>query len=163
VNDLDDLMEAAFQETFDAVAGRFSEMFTALFGGGTARLELIEPDDLLHTGIEIVARPPGKRAQRLALLSGGERALTAAALLFSLLHVSPTPFCVFDEVDAMLDEANVGRFRTQLERLAQQTQFIVITHNRNTVESADTVYGISMGSDAVSQVVSLKLEDIKEP
>jgi chromosome segregation protein len=163
VNDLDDLMEAAFQETFDAVAGRFSEMFTALFGGGTARLELIEPDDLLHTGIEIVARPPGKRAQRLALLSGGERALTAAALLFSLLHVSPTPFCVFDEVDAMLDEANVGRFRTQLERLAQQTQFIVITHNRNTVESADTVYGISMGSDAVSQVVSLKLEDIEEP
>ena len=162
VADLDDLMETAFREMFDAVAGRFSDMFTELFGGGTARLELTEPDDLLSTGVDIVARPPGKRAQRLALLSGGERALTATALLFSLLHVSPTPFCVFDEVDAMLDEANVGRFRKQLERLAQQTQFIVITHNRSTVESADTVYGISMGSDAVSQVVSLKLEEVGE-
>ncbi len=158
VAELDELMEAAFQEMFDAVAARFSEIFTALFDGGAARLELTEPDDLMNTGVDIVARPPGKRAQRLALLSGGERALTATALLFALLHVSPTPFCVLDEVDAMLDEANVARFRTLLQELAQQTQFIVITHNRGTVEAADTIYGVSMGADGVSQVVSLKLD-----
>jgi chromosome segregation protein len=161
VAELDSMMERAFQETFEAVAAQFSEMFHHLFRGGEARLTLTEPEDLLHTGVDIVARPPGKRAQRLALLSGGERALTAVALLFSLLHVSPTPFCVLDEVDAMLDEANVGRFRAKLEDLADPTQFIVITHNRNTVESADAVYGVSMGSNAVSQVVSLKLEEVR--
>ena len=158
VAELDELMEAAFRETFDAVAARFSETFVILFEGGAARLELTEPDDILNSGVDIVARPPGKRAQRLALLSGGERALTAAALMFALLHVSPTPFCVLDEVDAMLDEANVARFRTLLQELAQQTQFIVITHNRGTVEAADTIYGVSMGADGVSQVVSLKMD-----
>lgn len=158
MGELDEMMERAFRETFEAVAARFSETFTALFNGGTARLELTEPDDPLNSGVDIVARPPGKRAQRLALLSGGERALTAVALLFSILQVSPTPFCVLDEVDAMLDEANVGRFRSFLEQLSQRTQFIVITHNRLTTEAAQTVYGISMGKDAASQVVSLKLE-----
>jgi len=158
VAELDELMETAFRETFDAVAARFSETFTTLFNGGTARLELTEPGDLMETGVDIVAQPPGKRAQRLALLSGGERALTAAALLFALLRVSPTPFCVLDEVDAMLDEANVGRFRALLEELAQQTQFIVITHNRVTTEAAHTIYGVSMGTEGVSQVVSLKLD-----
>ena len=160
--ELDELMETAFRETFDAVAARFSEMFPALFNGGTARLELTDPGDLMNTGVDIVARPPGKRTQRLALLSGGERALTAAALLFALLHVHPTPFCVLDEVDAMLDEANVGRFRTLLEELAQRSQFVVITHNRVTIEAADTIYGVSMGADGVSQVVSLKLEQSRE-
>jgi chromosome segregation protein len=158
VAELDELMETAFRETFEAVAARFSETFTALFEGGRARLELTDPDDLMNTGVDIVARPPGKRAQRLALLSGGERALTAAALLFALLHVSPIPFCVLDEVDAMLDEANVGRFRALLEELAQRTQFIVITHNRVTIEAADTIYGVSMGADGVSQVVSLQMD-----
>jgi chromosome segregation protein len=158
VAELDEVMETAFLEMFEAVAARFSETFTALFNGGAARLELTEPDDLMNTGVDIVARPPGKRAQRLALLSGGERALTAAALLFALLHVSPTPFCVLDEVDAMLDEANVGRFRALLEELAEQTQFIVITHNRFTTEAAHAIYGISMGVDGVSQVVSLELD-----
>ncbi len=161
VSELDTMMKRAFKETFDAVADRFSEMFSHLFEGGEARLTLTEPDALLTSGVDIVARPPGKRAQRLALLSGGERALTAVALLFSLLHVSPTPFCVFDEVDAMLDEANVGRFRAKLEELSRQTQFIVITHNRGTVRSADAVYGVSMGSNAVSQVVSLKMDEAK--
>ncbi|MCK4315079.1 MAG: hypothetical protein KAX24_04845, partial [Anaerolineae bacterium] len=160
--ELDELMETAFRETFDAVAARFSETFPALFNGGTARLELTDPGDLMNTGVDIVARPPGKRAQRLALLSGGERALTAAALLFALLHVHPTPFCVLDEVDAMLDEANVGRFRALLEELAQRSQFVVITHNRVTIEAADTIYGVSMGADGVSQVVSLKLEQSRE-
>ncbi len=161
VIDLDHLMERAFKETFDAVAKEFAEIFSRLFDGGEARLTLTDPDDLLNTGVDIVARPPGKRSQRLALLSGGERALTATALLFSLLQVSATPFCVLDEVDAMLDEANVGRFRTKLEELAEETQFIVITHNRSTVESARTVYGISMGSDAVSQVVSLRIDEVE--
>ncbi len=158
VAELDELMETAFQEIFDAVATEFSETFTTLFNGGSARLELTEPDDLMNTGVDIVARPPGKRAQRLALLSGGERALTAVALLFSLLRISPTPFCVLDEVDAMLDEANVGRFRTLLEGLAEQTQFIVITHNRVTTEAGNAIYGVSMGADGVSQVVSLQLD-----
>ncbi len=158
VTQLDALMEKEFRETFEAVAERFSVMFSRLFDGGEAQLALTDPHDLLHTGVEIVARPPGKRAQRLALLSGGERALTATALLFSLLQVSPTPFCVLDEVDAMLDEVNVGRFRAKLEELSKETQFIVITHNRGTVESAETVYGVSMGSNAVSQVVSLKMD-----
>jgi chromosome segregation protein len=158
ITELDELMEAAFQKTFDAVAERFTETFTALFNGGTARLELTEPDDLMNTGVDIVARPPGKRAQRLALLSGGERSLTAVALLFAILQVSPAPFCVLDEVDAALDEANVGRFRNLLADLAQRTQFIIITHNRGTIEVADTLYGVSMGTDGVSQVVSLKMD-----
>jgi chromosome segregation protein len=158
ITELDELMQVAFQKTFDAVAERFTETFTTLFNGGAARLELTEPDDLMNTGVDIVARPPGKRAQRLALLSGGERSLTAVALLFAILQVSPAPFCVLDEVDAALDEANVGRFRNLLADLAQQTQFIIITHNRGTIEVADTIYGVSMGADGVSQVVSLKMD-----
>jgi chromosome segregation protein len=113
----------------------------------------------MNTGVDIIARPPGKRSQRLALLSGGERSLTAVALLFAILQVSPAPFCVLDEVDAALDEINVGRFCDMLNDLSPKTQFIVITHNRGTVESADTIYGISMGTDGVSQVVSLKLDE----
>jgi chromosome segregation protein len=161
VAELDELMETAFQRTFDAVAKEFCEIFETLFDGGSARLELTEPNDLMNTGVDIVARPPGKRPQRLALLSGGERALTAVALLFAILRVSPAPFCVLDEVDAMLDEANLGRFRMLLKELSQQTQFIIITHSRATVEAADTIYGISMGADAVSQVVSLKLDEVE--
>jgi chromosome segregation protein len=113
---------------------------------------------LASTGVDILARPPGKRQQSLALLSGGERALTATALLFAILKARPLPFCVLDEVDAMLDEANVGRFRALLEEFSEQTQFIVITHNRQTIEAANTIYGISMGDGGVSQVVSLRLE-----
>jgi chromosome segregation protein len=158
IAELDEKMEEAFGGTFEAVAAVFEQTFTRLFGGGAARLELTEPDDLLSTGVDIVARPPGKRLQSLALLSGGERALAAAALIFAILRVRPTPFCVLDEVDAMLDDANVVRFRSVLEELSRETQFIVITHNRGTIEAADTVYGISMGSEGVSQVVSLKLE-----
>jgi len=150
-------MEQEFERTFLAIADQFKQYFTTLFGGGSARLELTVPDDLTHTGVEIVARPPGKRAQSLALLSGGERSLTAMALIFAILRVSPPPFCVLDEVDAMLDEANVGRFQTLLKELSTNTQFVIITHNRGTIEAADTIYGVSMGSDSVSQVVSLKL------
>ncbi len=158
IEELDRLMEREFMSTFKAVAEVFREEFKTLFGGGTARLVLTEPDNPTTTGVEIIARPPGKREQGLALLSGGERALTAAALIFSILRTRPTPFCVMDEVDASLDEANVGRFRDALRALSDQTQFILVTHNRGTIEIADTIYGISMGPDHTSQVLSLKLE-----
>jgi chromosome segregation protein len=157
IAELDGMMERAFQETFEAVAEAFEEIFTRLFSGGSARLELTDPEDMLTTGVDIVARPPGKRLQSLALLSGGERALSAAALIFAILRVRPTPLCVLDEVDAMLDETNVGRFRQMLVDLSQETQFIIITHNRHTIEAADTVYGISMGADGISQTVSLRM------
>jgi chromosome segregation protein len=158
IAELDRVMEREFLATFKAVAARFRDEFQELFGGGSARLFLTDPESPGTTGVEIIARPPGKREQGLALLSGGERSLTAAALIFSILKSRPTPFCVLDEVDAMLDEANVGRFRDKLRELSQQTQFILITHNRGTIEIADTIYGVSMGGDNTSQVVSLKLQ-----
>ena len=155
---LDEVMEREFKHTFQAIAREFKAYFSRLFDGGSARLELSDPDDLANSGIDIVARPPGKRQQGLALLSGGERALTAAALIFALLSVSPTPFCVLDEVDAALDEANVGRFRAILKSLSARTQFVVITHNRYTIEMADVVYGVSMGMDGASLVVSHRMD-----
>jgi chromosome segregation protein len=155
--DLQTTMRQRFEETFSKVATVFSETFTTLFGGGTARLVMVADEDGTGTGVDIVAQPPGKRLQSLALLSGGERSLTAAALLFSILRVNPTPFCMLDEVDAALDEANIVRFREQLQSLAAETQAIVITHNRGTIEAADTLYGISMRDDGVSQALSLRL------
>ena len=160
IAELDLLMEREFRRTFEAVAAEFRQIFTRLFGGGTARLVLTDPEDLTESGIDIEARLPGRRTQGLSLLSGGERSLTATALVFSLLKVSPTPFCVLDEVDAMLDEANVGRFRDLLRELSQNTQFIVITHNRNTVQAAEVIYGVTMGRDSASQVISLKLDEV---
>jgi len=162
IAELDELMKREFRKTFDAVAVEFHEMFIRLFGGGYARLILQDEDDPAETGIDIEARLPGRREQGLSLLSGGERSLTAVALIFSLLKVSPTPFCVLDEVDAMLDEANVGRFCELLQELSQNTQFIVITHNRNTVQVADVIYGVTMGKDSASQVISLKLDEVGE-
>jgi chromosome segregation protein len=156
---LDESMESAFAGTFQQVAHEFQRYFKALFGGGEAQLILTEPDNMIESGVDIVARPPGKRLQNLALLSGGERSLTAQALIFALLKTSPTPFVIFDEVDAMLDEANVGRFRDALTALAAEIQFIIITHNRKTIEAAATIYGISMGEDSVSQAYSLKIDD----
>ncbi len=162
IAELDELTQQEFSKTFDAVDKQFRAMFTRLFGGGSARLSLTDPDNLVETGIEIEARLPGRREQGLALLSGGERSLTAVALVFALLKVSPTPVCVMDEVDAMLDEANVGRFRDLLQELSQDTQFIIITHNRNTVQAADVIYGITMGRDSASQVISLRLDQVTE-
>ncbi|MBA2467924.1 MAG: AAA family ATPase, partial [Chloroflexia bacterium] len=151
-------MQARFEETFEKVSGAFTESFSVLFGGGTARLVLTADDETgAPGGIDIVAQPPGKRLQSLGLLSGGERSLTAVALLFAILRVNPTPFVLLDEVDAALDESNVVRFRDELRKLAAETQAIVITHNRGTVEIADTLYGVTMGGDGVSQVLSLRL------
>ncbi len=162
ISELDELMQREFRKTFDAVAIEFRQIFIRLFGGGSARLVLTDPDDLTSTGIEIEARLPGRRSQGLALLSGGERSLTATSLVFALLKVSPTPFCVLDEVDAMLDEANVGRFRDLLRELSRQTQFLIVTHNRNTVQVADVIYGITMGKNSSSQILSLKLDEIEQ-
>jgi chromosome segregation protein len=164
IDELDELTSRAFAETVDKVNNVFRHTFTQLFGGGTGRLVLTDPDDLTISGVDIVARLPNRREQGLGLLSGGERSLTAAALIFSLLKVSPTPFCVMDEVDAALDEANINRFRELLRELSLETQFIVITHNRGTIQAAQTVYGISMGSDSVSQAISIRPEDyVKQP
>ncbi|MGH2467410.1 MAG: hypothetical protein ACRDGL_06740, partial [Candidatus Limnocylindrales bacterium] len=148
-----------FRATFAALEQAFAARFESLFGGGDARLVLTEPDDLAATGVEIMARPPGKKRQALAMLSGGERALTAVALLFAMLEVRPVPFCVLDEVDAALDEANIGRFTQALRDLADATQFIVITHNRGTIEGADALYGVTIGDDAVSRIISLRLAE----
>jgi chromosome segregation protein len=159
ITELDTLMQNAFQQTFKEVSEEFPKIFMRLFGGGTAKLSLIEAENQADSGIDITARLPGRRPQGLALLSGGERSLTAVALVFSLLKVSPTPFCVLDEVDAALDESNVGRFRDLLLELSAQTQFVVVTHNRNTVQAAQVIYGISMGSDSSSQMISLRLDE----
>jgi chromosome segregation protein len=163
IRELDEIMDARFYATFNAVAAEFSASFTRLFGGGSAHLALVgAPENAAdeprpRRGVEIIAQPPGKRQMHLQLLSGGERALTAAALLFAILKHHPRPFCLLDEVDAALDEANVVRFREALLELAEETQFVVVTHNRGTVEAAGTMYGVSMGVDGASRVLSLRL------
>ncbi len=159
IAELDVMISDRFRTTFEALETAFATRFEQLFGGGFAKLSLTDPSDLGSTGIEIVARPPGKKAQALAMLSGGERALTAVALLFAMLEVRPVPFCVLDEVDAALDEANIGRFVDALRSLAHATQFIVITHNRGTIEAADALYGVTVGDDSVSRVISLRLDE----
>jgi chromosome segregation protein len=160
IQELDELMERKFKKTFDAVAAEFRQIFRRLFNGGSAHLVMTDPDDISQSGIDIEAQLPGRRSQGLSLLSGGERSLTANALVFSLLKVSPTPFCLLDEVDAMLDESNLERFRDLLHELSADTQFIIVTHNRNTVQAADVIYGVTMGRDSVSQVVSLKPDEV---
>jgi chromosome segregation protein len=162
IAELDALMDREFRKTYESVAAEFKQNFSRLFDGGAAKLILTDADNINETGIDIEAQLPGKRPQRLALLSGGERSLTAAALIFSLVKASPTPFCVLDEVDAMLDEVNVGRFRELLCELSKETQFVVITHNRHTVQAADVIYGITMRRDTTSQSISLKLEEVDE-
>jgi chromosome segregation protein len=146
-----------FTETFEAVKTHFREMFTELFGGGSANLVLEEGVDILEAGINIVARPPGKKLQNISLLSGGERALTAVSLLFAILKVKPSPFCVLDEIDAPLDESNINRFLALLQKFLENSQFIIVTHNKRTISMADIMYGITMEESGVSKVVSAKL------
>ncbi|GAA3406731.1 chromosome segregation protein SMC [Paenibacillus hodogayensis] len=159
IREMDEEMSKRFKTTFDAIRTQFVQVFAKLFGGGRADLILSEPDRLLDTGIEIVAQPPGKKLQNLQLLSGGERALTAMALLFAILHIKPVPFCVLDEVEAALDEANVSRFAEYLREFSGQTQFIVVTHRKGTMESADVLYGVTMEEGGVSKLVSVRLDE----
>jgi chromosome segregation protein len=147
-----------FRETFDQVNDHFREVYPKLVGGGSARLALTDEEDLLETGVEIFVQPPGKRLQNLQLLSGGEKAMTAIALLIALFRVKPSPFCVLDEVDAPLDEANGTRFNEMLKEMSVHSQFLVITHNRKTMECADTLYGITMARPGVSRLVSVDLD-----
>ena len=159
---MDDEVRTRFKEVFEAIRQEFKIVFPNMFGGGKAELVLTEPTDLLKTGIEIEVQPPGKKLQSLSLLSGGERALTAIALLFSIIRVCPVPFCILDEVEAALDEANVKRFGRYLSDFQDDTQFIVVTHRKGTMVAADILYGVTMQESGVSRIVSVRMEDINE-
>lgn len=162
IDEMDGEMKRRFSETFYAIREQFERVFKSLFGGGRAELKLSNPEDLLNTGVDIIAQPPGKKLQNLGLLSGGERALTAIALLFSILKVRPVPFCILDEVEAALDEANVYRFSQYLKQFSAETQFIVITHRKGTMEEADVLYGITMQESGVSKLVSVRMDETAE-
>lgn len=158
---MDSTIASKFKQTFDKVANSFSKVFVEMFGGGEAKLVLTDPDDLLATGIEIMVKPPGKNYRSLSLLSGGEKALTAITLLFAIIRVSPVPFCILDEAEAALDPFNADRFAKYLKRFGDETQFIVITHRKETMIYADTLYGITMQESGVSKVVSVSLDNLK--
>ena len=151
-----------FQETFEKIRDNFRAMFTEVFGGGKADLVLMDENDLLESGIDIVARPPGKQLQTISLLSGGEQTMTAVALLFSIYQVKPSPFCVLDELDAPLDESNINRFIRVLQRFLAHSQFIIITHNKRTIGMADVLYGVTMQEHGVSKIVSVKFHKADE-
>lgn len=159
IDQIETEMGERFQEAFEQIREHFQDVFVQMFGGGRADLQLTDPDNLLETGIDIVAQPPGKKLQQLSLLSGGERSLAAIALLFSILRIKPVPFCFLDEVDAALDEANLTRFTRYMRQFANKTQFIVITHRKHTMEAVDVLYGITMQESGVSKLVSVKLEE----
>ena len=154
---IDETTRQRFRDAFDTINANFQETFSTLFGGGRAGLTLLDETDLLETGIDIIAQPPGKRLQHVQLLSGGEKALIAIALMFAIFKYKPSPFCVLDEIDAPLDDANIGRFVAMLKAMLQCTQFILITHNRKTMEIADRLYGVTMEEPGVSKLISLRL------
>ncbi|HYZ73918.1 MAG TPA: hypothetical protein VE641_12615, partial [Chthoniobacterales bacterium] len=146
-----------FAETFEQVRKNFQEMFSELFGGGKANLLLVDDADPLESGIEIIAKPPGKQLQSITLLSGGEKTMTAVSLLFAIYMVKPSPFCVLDEMDAPLDESNINRFIKILDRFVHQSQFVVITHNKRTIAKADVLYGVTMEEHGISKLVGVRL------
>ena len=161
IGNLNDTSGNMFRATFEQANKNFQTMFTRLFGGGEAKLVLLEnEEDPLECGIDIIARPPGKRPQSVTLLSGGERTMTAVALLFSIFMIKPAPFCMLDELDAALDDANIGRFVEQLKEFLAQSQFLIITHNQHTIAGSDLVYGVSQQEKGVSRVISMKLSDL---
>ncbi len=162
INELDNTMKSQFAETFEEVSKQYSVMFKQLFGGGNATLSLTDKNDLLNTGIEISAQPPGKKLQHLTLLSGGEKALSTLVLLFAILKVRPVPFCILDEVEAALDEANLARFAHFLEGFSNYIQFIIITHRKVTMENADVLYGVTMQESGVSKFVSVRLSEASD-
>ena len=161
INEMDTVMKEEFSSTFEKIKVEFEKVFKKLFGGGSATLKLTNPKDMLETGVDIVASPPGKKLTSINLLSGGEKTLTAICLIFSILNVKTIPFCLFDEIEAALDEANVDNFGKYLDNYREKTQFLIITHKKKTMEYADTLYGITMQESGVSKLVSVKLENIK--
>ena len=160
IDEMDEVMKKEFLDTFNKVREEFQKVFKELFGGGTADLKLTDKDNILETGIDIVASPPGKKLKSISLLSGGEMTLTAISLIFAILNVRPVPFCIFDEVEAALDESNVDNFGKYLNHYKDKTQFLIITHKKKTMEYADTLYGITMQESGVSKLVSVKLAGI---
>lgn len=161
ISDLDNGMRKQFEEKFKDIQREFDKSFKLLFGGGKGRLELFEGEDILLTGIKIIAEPPGKKLINMMQMSGGEKALTAIALLFAIQTLKPSPFCLLDEIEAALDDSNVSRFAKYLKKLSKNTQFIVITHRRGTMSSADRLYGITMQEKGVSVLVSVNLIESK--
>jgi chromosome segregation protein len=151
-----------FKATFEQIRDNFRSMFTEVFGGGKADLVLLDENDVLESGIDIVARPPGKQLQTISLLSGGEQTMTAVSLLFSIYQVKPSPFCVLDELDAPLDESNINRFIRVLQRFLSHSQFIIITHNKRTIGMADVLYGVTMQEQGVSRIVSVRFHKAEE-
>ena len=158
IGEIEKTIKKRFTETFYQVRKEFVKLFEELFDGGKADLELMDPDNPLDSGIEVFAQPPGKRLQSLSLLSGGERAMTAIALLFAILRIKPSPFCILDEIDATLDDANVKRFTELLQIFSRELQFVVITHRRRTMEVADALYGVTMEEKGISKMISLELK-----
>src|ERR1039457_5690975 len=156
INRINTQTRQMFVETFEKIRDNFRLLFTEVFGGGKADLILTDENDVLESGIDIVARPPGKQLQTISLLSGGEQTMTAVALLFSIYQVKPSPFCVLDELDAPLDESNINRFIRVLQRFLANSQFIVITHNKRTIGMARVLYGITMQEHGISKIVSVK-------
>lgn len=159
IKDMEKKMKEQFMTSFEKINESFSEVFAILFNGGKARLELEESENILEAGIEIKVQPPGKRLQNLSLLSGGEKSLTAVALLFAILNTKPAPFCILDEIDAALDEANISRYINYLKTYREKTQFILITHRKTTMEIADTLYGVTMEEEGVSKLISVELKN----
>lgn len=159
IKEMDLVMKEVFEETYKIISEEFKVVFKELFGGGEAYLKLTDPQNILETGIDIVALPPGKKLQHISLLSGGEKALTAISLLFAILKARPVPFCILDEVEAALDDVNVLGYAKFLKQFKDKTQFIIITHKKKTMEYTDTLYGITMQESGVSKLVSVRLED----
>lgn len=157
IHDLDRGMNAQFKESFTAIQKEFDRVFKELFGGGQGTLELMEGEDIQEAGIVINVQPPGKKLQNMMQLSGGEKALTAISLLFAILNLKPSPFCLLDEIEAALDDSNVLRFAQYLHQLTKDTQFIIITHRRGTMTTSDRLYGITMQEKGVSTMVSVNL------
>jgi len=159
IEELDESMRRQFRDQFSRIADEYNRVFRELFGGGSGKLELMEDADILQAGVRVIAQPPGKKLQNMMQLSGGEKALTAISLLFAIQNLKPSPFCLLDEIEAALDESNVGRFSGYLHKLTEHTQFIVITHRRGTMEEADRLYGITMQEKGISTLVSVDLVD----
>jgi chromosome segregation protein len=161
IRKIDDTSKVRFKATFEMVNEKFKKFFPILFGGGTAELSMTDPDDLLGTGVDIFAQLPGKKTQNISLFSGGEKALTAISLVFSIFAIKPSPFCILDEVDAPLDDANITRFNEAVRALVDKSQFIIITHNKKTMEMLDILYGVTMEDPGISRLVSVRLGELQ--